>query len=167
VLVFFLLLAALVIGQVPQGGLDALLAGDDAGGDFAAIDPRRELVGDALELVLVSVEGEERGGHRVALVVVVVGCSRVRCCFSSTGRSLLGVQPAASKLRRNFSTVSGIGVTSAATMTGRPRSTIHSITSAVSLVRELQTSSTSPSRPTMATAVVVPGRCRRRRDRGA
>jgi len=43
-------------------------------------------------------------------------------------------------------------------MTGRPRSTIHSITSAVSLVQELQTSSTSPSRPTMAaTAVVVPG----------
>ena len=69
----------------------------------------------------------------------------------------MGRQPAASNERRNFSTVSGIGSTSAATMIGRPCSTIHSVTSAVSPVREEYSAWTVPSRPTTAAAVVVPG----------
>ncbi len=68
----FLLFGFRVVREVPEDALDALVVRHDAGGDFPSAHSRRHLSGDSLELVLVAVEGEERRGHRVALVVVVV-----------------------------------------------------------------------------------------------
>jgi len=61
-----------LVAEVREDGLDGLLAGDDARGDLADVLARGDLRGDAVELVGVGVVGAQRGGHRVALVVVVV-----------------------------------------------------------------------------------------------